>query len=176
MKTNDQTKSNNKIFIIWGLFISVSVVGLLILLLLFLQPKQSQQSFNQPVEAKPIQSFSQQEQETYNAILKKIDREVDKLSIEEKIVYSPDGKIKHIKILDSTTKKEIKRIIYHDDGKTIFYIETFDSQTGKKIKEDTYKDGGKILNYIVEFNPTTGEKIKITYYNQDGTVKEEKTF
>nr|WP_015060414.1 DUF2963 domain-containing protein [Periwinkle leaf yellowing phytoplasma]AEA36717.1 hypothetical protein [Periwinkle leaf yellowing phytoplasma] len=181
-------KKNKKfIFIIWGLFISVSVVGLLILLLLFLQPKQSQQSFNQPVEAKPIQSFSQQEQATYNAILKKIESEVDELTNIKEIVYCPDGiTIKHIKILDSKTKKEIKRIVYHDDGKTINWIKEFDPQTSLLIKNTVHDKQGKIKNIVKynslreyvfeEYNPQTGIKIGEIYYNPDGAVKEVKTY
>ncbi len=185
MKTNNQTKSKNKkiILIIWGFVISFVMIVLLTLLLLSLQPKQSQQSFNQPVDVKPIQSSSQQEQETYNAILNKIDKEVNELTNIKEIVYSPDGKtIKHIKILDSETKKEIKRIVYHDDGKTINWIKEFDPQTSLLIKNIIHDKQGKIKNIVKynslreyvfeEYNPQTGIKIGETYYNSDGTVKE----
>jgi hypothetical protein len=169
-------KKNKKIiFIIWGFFFSIAVIGLLIILLLSLQPKQSHQSFNQPVEAKPIQSSAQQEQETYNAILKKIESEVDKLSIEEEIVYYSDGKtIDYIKILDSKTKKEIKRISYHDDGKTITSLKEFNPE-GKLTKLTFYLLDGKTISSINEIN-SAGKIIKTTYYNPDGTVKEVKTF
>lgn len=176
MQTNNQKKLKNKIFIIWGLFITGVILVFLIILLLAMnktQPKTDNQ--NQPTLTS--KTNPQQEQEIYNEILNKIKNEVDELTTEKEIVYRIDGKnIHYIKILDSQTKKEIKRINYHDDGKTIFYIETFDSQTGQKIKEDTYKDNGKNIHYSIEYNPITGTKIKMTYYNLDGTIKETKTF
>ncbi|GAK74153.1 MULTISPECIES: DUF2963 domain-containing protein [16SrI (Aster yellows group)] len=145
-------KKNKKfIFIVWGLFISVSVIGLLILLLLFLQPKQSQQSFNQPVEAKPIQSFSQQEQETYNAILNKIDKEVDKLTL-----------------------KYPHKIYYQDDGKKITNIHEFNQNTGIMNKSTHFYEDGKTIKEINEYNDS--KLLKSTYYNPDGTIKKVKTY
>ncbi|MGL9687329.1 MAG: DUF2963 domain-containing protein [Candidatus Phytoplasma sp. TWB_XP] len=164
-------KNKKIIFIIWGFVISFVMIVLLTLLLLSLQPKSSPQSFNQPVEAKPIQSSAQQEQETYNNILNKIEKEVNELTNIKEIVYCPDGKtIKHIKILDSETKKEIKRIFYHDDGKRIYFINEYNPE-GKLIKETDYDVDGKIIEHIIEFTPEK-KPIKETYYNPDGTVKE----
>ncbi|GAK74210.1 cop number control protein, partial ['Chrysanthemum coronarium' phytoplasma] len=71
MKTNNQTKSKNKIFIIWGLFITgVILVFLIILLLAFNKPQSkietpSQHNLNS-------KSDIQKEQETYNKIMSKI--------------------------------------------------------------------------------------------------------
>nr|WP_015060418.1 DUF2963 domain-containing protein [Periwinkle leaf yellowing phytoplasma]AEA36706.1 hypothetical protein [Periwinkle leaf yellowing phytoplasma] len=185
----EKNKSNKKkiILILWGFLFVIAVTVLLSMLLLSLQSKQSQQSFNQPVEAKPIQSSAQQEQETYNAILKKIESEVNELTNIKEIVYHPDGKtIKHIKILDSTTKKEIKRIVYYDDGKTINWIKEYNPQTSLLIKNTVHDKQGKIKNIVKynslreyvfeEYNPQTGIKIGETYYNPDGTVKEVKTY
>ncbi|GFZ75542.1 hypothetical protein HPP_5000 [Hydrangea phyllody phytoplasma] len=78
------------------------------------------------------------------------EKEIDKLTTEQEIVYHTDRKtIAHIKIFYSKTKKEIKRIIYSSDGKTI--------------------------DWINEFNPE-GKIIKKTYYNPDGTVKKIETY
>nr|ABR08379.1 hypothetical protein [Paulownia witches'-broom phytoplasma] len=168
-------KKNKKIiFIIWGLFISVSVIGLLIILLLALQPKQSPQSFNQPVEDKPIQSSSQQEQETYNNIINKIGKEVDELTKpRQKINYRKDGKtIFYIETFDSQTGKKIKEDTYKADGKTLDYIWIFSPQTGEKIKSENYSADGKSINYIEEFNPTTGNIIKTISYKPDNYIKE----
>nr|ATL14546.1 hypothetical protein [Rice orange leaf phytoplasma] len=172
------TKNKKIILIIWGLFISLSVIGLLILLLLSLESKQSQQSFNQPVEAKPIQSSSQQEQETYNAILNKIDKEVDKLTKPanriEKINY-PDGTLHFINEYDSKTGKMVKQKSYRTSG-TLECINEYDSQKGFKFKSTNYYSDGKQISLIREFDSKTGHNFKTTYYNPDGTVKEEKTF
>ncbi|BAD04544.1 MAG: hypothetical protein QS2022_5280 [Candidatus Phytoplasma asteris] len=118
-----------------------------------------------------LKASAQQEQETFNNILKKIESEVESLTTEQEIVYHPGGKtIKHIKILDSKNKKEIKRIIYHDDGKTINQIwET--NPEGTIIKATYYQDDAKTINLIKEINPE-GKPTQITYYNPDGTVKE----
>nr|WP_015060839.1 DUF2963 domain-containing protein [Periwinkle little leaf phytoplasma]AFA53692.1 copy number control protein [Periwinkle little leaf phytoplasma] len=177
MKTNNQTKSKNKIFIIWGLFITGFILVFLIILLLSLKPKQSQQSFNQPLEVKPIQSSQQQEQETYNAILKKIDKEVDKLTLQypPKTIYQKDGITpKSYEIYDSKGKL-LKDTYYKSDGKTIYYIAEHDKNTNIMIKATYYKSDGKTIDYINEYTPT-GIQIRTTYYHPDGTVKEELTY
>nr|BAH22134.1 hypothetical protein [Onion yellows phytoplasma] len=197
MKTNNQKKLKNKIFIIWGLFITGVILVFLIILLLAMnktQPKTDNQ--NQPTLTS--KTNLQQEQETYNAILRKIKSEVDELTNIKEIVYRPDDKtINYIKILDSQTKKEIKRIVYDGaddenitsirefnpegkliketfyllDGKTISSIREFNPE-GKQIKKTFYLLDGKTISSIREFNPE-GKQIKKTFYNPDGTVKQE---
>ncbi|WP_034172317.1 DUF2963 domain-containing protein, partial [Chrysanthemum yellows phytoplasma] len=118
---------------------------------------------------------------------------------EEEIVYQNDGKtIKHIKILDSKTKKEIKRIVYRLNGISIYYINEYTSEgiiikityyydngkeissidefnpEGKPIKTTYYQYDGKTISSIDEYNPEGIKIIKKTYYNRDGTIKEVK--
>lgn len=70
MKTDNPIKPKTKIFIIWGLFISAVILVLVTILLLFLQLKPQSN----------IKTNPQQDQETYNKILNKINQEVDKLT------------------------------------------------------------------------------------------------
>jgi len=167
-----KNKSNKKkiILIFCGFLISIIVIVLLSILLFFLQSTSSVKQ--EPVSN--VETNNQQEQETYNAILKKIETEVDELTTQKEIVYHPGSKtIKHIKIFDSQTKKEIKRINYVlDDGKTVKQIWEINPE-GTIIKSTHYQVDGKTINWIKEINPE-GNPTKITYYNPDGTVKEEK--
>nr|WP_015060109.1 DUF2963 domain-containing protein [Onion yellows phytoplasma]BAI39434.1 hypothetical protein [Onion yellows phytoplasma]BAI39440.1 hypothetical protein [Onion yellows phytoplasma] len=197
MQTNNQKKLKNKIFIIWGLFITgVILVFLIILLLAMNKPQPKTDNQNQPTLTS--KTNPQQEQEIYNEILNKIKNEVDELTNIKEIVYRPDDKtINYIKILDSQTKKEIKRIVYDGaddenitsirefnpegkliketfyllDGKTISSIREFNPE-GKQIKKTFYLLDGKTISSIGEFNPE-GKQIKKTFYNPDGTVKQE---
>ncbi|GLH61012.1 DUF2963 domain-containing protein [Paulownia witches'-broom phytoplasma] len=178
MKNNNQPKSKNKkiIFIIWGLFISVSVIGLLIILLLALQPEQASKSTPKQIQI-PQQPNSQQEEETYNDILNKINKEVDKLTNEEEIVYHPGSKtINYIKVYDSKTKKEIKRIYYKlDGGKTLKLICEITLE-GDITKATYYQEDEKTIKWIKDFKPEVNQG-QITYYAEDGkTILDVQTF
>nr|WP_014182593.1 DUF2963 domain-containing protein ['Brassica napus' phytoplasma]AEB00652.1 hypothetical protein ['Brassica napus' phytoplasma] len=175
MQTNNQKKLKYIIFIIWGLFISgVILVFLIILLLAMNKPQTKTDNQNKPTLTS--KANLQQEQETYNAILRKIESEFDELTTEKEIVHHPGSKnIKHIKIFNSQTKKEIKRINYViGDGKTVKQVWEINPE-GVVIKSTHYQDDGKTINWIREINPD-GKPTKITYYNKDGTIKETKTF
>nr|WP_015083762.1 DUF2963 domain-containing protein [Candidatus Phytoplasma tritici]AFW98270.1 cop number control protein [Candidatus Phytoplasma tritici] len=150
MKTNNQTKPKNKIFIIWGLFITGAILIFLIFLLLAINKSQSNvDNQNQPnLNSK---TNSQQEQETYNKLMNKIEKEINDLTSKSKVVS------------------------YHSDGITPSAQEIYD-QTGNKIKYIMLDSDGKSIQCIKEYNPQTGNKIKETYYNHDGTVKKVKNF
>nr|WP_012662295.1 DUF2963 domain-containing protein [Onion yellows phytoplasma]BAH22368.1 copy number control protein [Onion yellows phytoplasma] len=184
MKTNDQTKSNNKIFIILGLFITGVILVFLIILLLSINKLQSKTDIQNQKQVETQQQKetqhqvnipSQQEQKIYNDILKKIDKEIDKLTIQypPKTIYQKDGITpKSYEIYDSKGKL-LKDTYYKPDGKTIYYIAEYDENTNIMIKATYYKPDGKTIDYINEYTPT-GIQIKTTYYNQDGTVKKVK--
>nr|WP_012297493.1 DUF2963 domain-containing protein [Paulownia witches'-broom phytoplasma]ABR08384.1 hypothetical protein [Paulownia witches'-broom phytoplasma] len=141
-------KNKKIIFIIWGLFISVSVIGLLIILLLALQPEQASKSTPKQIQT-PQQPNSQQEDKTYNTILKKIEAEVDKLT------------------------KNLIENHYQSDGKTLDYI-IYNNKEGQKVQEIHYKSDGKTIDYITDYDTKTGNELLKTYYNPDGTVKQAK--
>nr|WP_015083747.1 DUF2963 domain-containing protein [Candidatus Phytoplasma tritici]AFW98264.1 cop number control protein [Candidatus Phytoplasma tritici] len=184
MQTNNQTKPKNKIFIIWGLFITGVILIFLIFLLLALKPQtnvdtQNKQTLQPNVDAK-------KEQETYNRLMNKIEKEINDLTNKKETFYQPDGTtISKIEIKNAGDKL-IKRIVYFDDGQNIKWIKEYDPQTNLQIKNTVHNKQGKIIqiiknkpskDYIVEeYNPQTGIKIGETYYNSDGTVKEVKTF
>lgn len=170
MKKN---KSNKKkiILIFLGFLFLIAVIVLLSILLLFLQSK----SFVKQEPVSKVETNNQQEQETYNAILNKIDKEVDKLTLlyPPKTIYQKDGITpKSYEIYDSKGKL-LKDTYYKSDGKTIDHIAEHDKNTNIMIKSTYYKSDGKTIDYINEYTPT-GIIIKRTYYNPDGTVKEEK--
>ncbi|WP_339332506.1 flagellar protein FlaG, partial [Paulownia witches'-broom phytoplasma] len=144
------------------------------ILLLALQPEQASKSTPKQIQI-PQQPNSQQEQETYNDILNKINKEVDKLTNEEELVYHPGSKtINYVKVYDAKTKKIIQRTFYNSDGKTIKTIEEYTPE-GKLTKITNYIKDGKTIFSINEYN-SEENIIKQTFYNPDGTVKEESTY
>ncbi|ABC65791.1 conserved hypothetical protein (plasmid) [Aster yellows witches'-broom phytoplasma AYWB] len=160
MKNNNHKNPKNKIFIIWGLFISGVILVFLILLLLAInkpQPKtdtQNPQHLNSKIN-------NQQEQQTYNAIIKKIEKEVDKLTQQQEQTPS----LKYPPTIN----------YYGGNEKKIHDIEEYDQDTGKKIKE-TYYDFNGIVGYIAKYSKDTGDIIQKTFYNPDGTEKKVKHF
>ncbi|PWV43537.1 MAG: hypothetical protein DF280_03665 ['Brassica napus' phytoplasma] len=125
MKTNNQPKLKNKIFIIWGLFITgVILVFLIILLLAMNKPQPKTDNQNQPTLTS--KTNPQQEQETYNAILRKIEKEINELTnIKEqnpslkyppKTIWNPDGTINQITELNQDTGDYLKTTYYNQDG------------------------------------------------------------
>ncbi|WP_341833800.1 putative cop number controling protein (plasmid) [Candidatus Phytoplasma asteris] len=186
MKTNNQPKLKNKIFIIWGLFISgVILVFLIILLLAINKPQPKIETINQ--QHLKSKTNPQQEQETYNAIMNKIEKEIDELT---KPKQEPVSNVETNKQQEQEThnaimnkiEKEIdeltsrtKVVSYHSDGITPSAQEIYD-QTGNKIKYLMLDSDGESIQCIKEYNPQTGNKIKETYYNHDGTVKKVKNF
>ncbi|WP_238568822.1 DUF2963 domain-containing protein, partial [Chrysanthemum yellows phytoplasma] len=115
------------------------------------QPKTDNQ--NQPTLTS--KTNSQQEQETYNNIINKIEKEVDKLTKQQE--QTPSLKYPH-------------KTYYQNDGKTISNIQEHNQNTGIMQKSIHFYDDGKTIRKINEYNPD--KLIKETYYNQDGTVKE----
>ncbi|WP_308495554.1 DUF2963 domain-containing protein [New Jersey aster yellows phytoplasma] len=162
---------------------------MLIILLLVnnkIQPKtydQNQHNLNSKTDIP-------QEQENYNIILNKIDKEVDKLTQQQeptisekqppkikyppKIYYNRAGTtIHHINEINQDTGKYNKVIHYQPDGKAIKYIAERDQDTMLFIKKSThFYDDGKTIKLITEHNKNKDLLIKETYYNQDGTIKE----
>ncbi|WP_342386794.1 DUF2963 domain-containing protein [Candidatus Phytoplasma asteris] len=172
MQTNNQKKLKNKIFIIWGLFISgVILVFLIILLLAMNKPQTKTDNQNKPTLTS--KANLQQEQETYNAIISKIEKEIDKLTQQypPKTTYQKDGITPRSYEIYDSKGKLIKDTYYKIDGKTIKYIAEHDKDTNIMTKSTYYLDDGKTIDYINEYTPT-GIFIKTTYYNPDGTVKE----
>lgn len=158
MKTNNQKKLKNKIFIIWGLFISGVILVLLIFLLLAMnkpQPKTDNQ--NQPTLTS--KTNPQQEQETYNRLMNKVEKEIDKLTNQQE---------------QNPSLKYPPKTYYQNDGITISNIQEHNQNTGIMQKSIHFYDDGKTIRKINEYNPD--KLIKETYYNQDGTIKETKTF
>jgi hypothetical protein len=144
---NKDSKKINIIFIIWGLSISSAVIFLLIILLLAINERINPSSI---IETQ-LWSIPQQETQTYNRIIPKINKKVDQLSTSPKINYQ-------------------------QDCKTISNIEEYDPSTGTLIKQTHYNDDGIKIEYIMEFDPSTGKKIKKTEYHNDGTIKKEKNY
>ncbi len=169
MKTNIQKKSKNQIFIIWGLFISGVILVILIILLLAMKPQLKTDTQNQPTLTS--KTNSQQEQETYNRLMNKIEKEIDSLTQQQQ----------------TPLLKYPKKTTHYPNG-SILEIAEFNQDTGKKIKETEYdKDTGKIIK-VVDFDENgkwsivhryhkdTGKLTRETFYNPDGTIKETKTY
>nr|WP_256325998.1 DUF2963 domain-containing protein [Primula red phytoplasma]AIJ02302.1 hypothetical protein [Primula red phytoplasma] len=129
VETPNQPTLINKIFIIWGLFITGVILFLLIILLLAMnKPQPKVETPNQPTLTS--KTNLQQEEETYNAIMNSIQKEI--------------GELTNIKEQNPSLKYPPKTI-WNPDG---------------------------TINQITELNQDTGDYLKTTYYNQDGTVKE----
>ncbi|ABC65796.1 conserved hypothetical protein (plasmid) [Aster yellows witches'-broom phytoplasma AYWB] len=154
MKNNNHKNPKNKIFIIWGLFISGVILVFLILLLLAInkpQPKtdtQNQQHLQSNINA-------EQEQQTYNRVINKIESEIDKLTQQQE---------------QTPLLKYPPKIRYYDDGIKIFSIEKYNQDTGKLIKDIYYKNDGETIEYTVDYN--SDGSILNTFYNPDGTVRD----
>ncbi len=132
------------IFIIWGLLISLAVIGLLIILLLAIKPQ--------------TKTDTASEQQTYNIIFNKIQKEVDKLN------QPPKSNLKYP-----------NKIINLSNG--LLEITEYNQDTGKKLKESTNKrikvivfDENEKYSKIDEYDLKKG-LIRQTFYNPDGTVK-----
>ncbi|WP_024563528.1 DUF2963 domain-containing protein [Candidatus Phytoplasma tritici] len=157
MQTNNQKKLKNKIFIIWGLFISGVILVILIILLLAMNPQLKTDTQNQPTLTS--KTNSQQEQETYNRIVKETQKEIDKQT--QLQVQTP-------------SLKYPPEIDYFNDGKIIRSIKEYDQNTGIMTKLTCFYDDGKIIRQIDEYNGFN--LIKETFFNPEGTIKETKTY
>ncbi|MGL9687939.1 MAG: DUF2963 domain-containing protein [Candidatus Phytoplasma sp. TWB_XP] len=140
MKTNNQTKSKNKkiILIIWGFFISFVMIVLLTLLLLKLQksPENQKEPEVDNKQEPQKEELKQQEQQTYNSLLKKIETEVDKLTNDNKqqTTQEEDQQPNTLKYPPDTT-------FQFDGGKIVC---EFNQDTGKIIKSTHYNSDSTI--------------------------------
>nr|WP_015083757.1 DUF2963 domain-containing protein [Candidatus Phytoplasma tritici]AFW98260.1 cop number control protein [Candidatus Phytoplasma tritici] len=164
MQTNNQKKSKNKIFIIWGLFISGVILVILIILLLAMKPKSI-------ITNKTI---PQQEQETYNRLMNKIEKEIDDLT---KTKQEQKSTLKYPNKIITLPNGFLEITEYNQDtGKKIKYTELKINQNGnEKLKVIFFDENEKDL-MIDEYDPQTGKFIKRTHFNPDGTIKETKTY
>nr|WP_012477879.1 DUF2963 domain-containing protein [Candidatus Phytoplasma australiense]ABA02282.1 unknown [Candidatus Phytoplasma australiense] len=156
MSKNNPSKIS-LVFVFWALAISAAVI--FILFLLFLSLKDQKQSTPKVSENPPNipSDFDKKQQETYNKLLNKLDKEIDKIT-------SNDNKSTDNKSTDNeSTKKDPK---YRSDG-TLEKINEYDPQTGRLIKCILYNDNGKSIISINEYDPTTEKTIKITEYDKD---------
>ncbi|WP_024563532.1 DUF2963 domain-containing protein [Candidatus Phytoplasma tritici] len=152
MQTNNQKKLKNKIFIIWGLFISGVIFVITILFLLILKPTISNLKKQEPLSN--VKTKTQQEQENYNRIINKIEKEVDELT------QQPE---------QTSSLKYPPKTTYYGDGKKIKCIDEYNQESGKLIKAIEYYENGNIL-LVEEYQK--GFLSKATYFNLDGTIKE----
>ena len=158
MKIDNSKISKTKIFIIWGLFISGVILVFLIILLLAMNKPQPQTDIqNQPTLTS--KTNVQQEQETYNRVIKEIEEEINKQT--QLQVQTP-------------SLKYPPEIDYFNDGKRIRSIKEHDQSTGIMIKLTCFYDDGKTIRQIDEYNGFN--LIKETFYNPDGTIKETKNY
>src|SRR5437868_466029 len=102
MKINNQLKSKKNIFLIWGLFTLASILVVLVILLLAIKP-ESTTIINKPTP--------QEQDKTYNRLMNKLEKEIDKLTQKQE---------------QTSSLKYPPKTIYHDDGKKIQYIEEYD--------------------------------------------------
>ncbi|WP_034172316.1 DUF2963 domain-containing protein [Chrysanthemum yellows phytoplasma] len=93
----------------------------------------------------------------------------------EKIYYQNDGKTIECIEEYNFDGKRIKSTNYQDDGKTIKSIYDYDLLNGKTIKETYYQNDGKTIKSIYDYSLGTQNRFKTTY-NQDGTIKEKTSF
>jgi ribosomal protein S16 len=195
--SKNNSKKLNIIFIIWGLSISLSVICLSIILLLSVKhqsipssiiepqiviiPQQETESYNRIInkieqEFNKLTSNPKQETESYNIMIQN-EKESNKLISNQKIYYQKDGKtIEYIHEFDPSTGKIIKEIYYQEDGQTIEYINEFDPSTEELIKKIQYYKDGQTISFIEEYDPSTGQPIKEIYYNVDGIIQEVRAY
>ncbi|MBS2126490.1 DUF2963 domain-containing protein ['Fragaria x ananassa' phyllody phytoplasma] len=154
MKIDNQKKSKNIIFIVWGLFITGTILFLLIILLLAINKNQTKTENPNQQEQETVENQSnipspEEQAKTYNAIMAKVDKEIDVLTTTKNVIFQPDGKtIKYIDEYDKNTGFIIKTTKYQNDGETIEYIDECDKNTGFIIKSTRYQDDGKTISHI----------------------------
>ncbi|GLH61767.1 DUF2963 domain-containing protein [Hydrangea phyllody phytoplasma] len=125
-------KNKKNILIIWGLFFSITIIGLLSFIPL---------TFAAQISYHPngtIDYIYEYDPQTGN-----------KTKYTE---YNLDGTIDYIYEYDPQTGNKIKYTEYDSDGKTFNYIYEYDPQTGNKTKETYYNSNGTIAS-IDEYNP-----------------------
>ena len=147
MKTNNQ-KNKKMIFIIWGvIYFSLCYFSFYNKLLANNVPHTKNEDQKQPNLKSNIDT--EQEQQTYNRILNKIEKEVDKLTSQSE---------------QTPSLKYPPKIYYDRDGKTYKKIEEYNQDTGEYNKVIFYL-GGKIITYIDEINHDTREYNKVICFN-----------
>ncbi|WP_024563746.1 hypothetical protein [Candidatus Phytoplasma tritici] len=166
MENNNQQKSKNMIFIIWGLFISTVILVLLIILLLAVNKPQTR------IETQKQQHLKfktdTEKDKTYNRLINKKEKEADKLTPQ------PESSKSNLEYPNT--------IIKLPDG----FEETteYNQDTGKKLKVSTIKESTNFITKIIyfdenekyskmyEYDQDTGFILTKTYYNPDGTIKQ----
>lgn len=169
MKTSKPHKKK-VILILWGFLLLIIVIVFLTILLLSLQTKPS----NKQEPVSNVKTNSQQEQETYNRLMSKIEKEIDDLT------KKPESS-------ESNLLKYPPKTRHYTNG-AILEITEYNQNTGKPIKESVYYENTGKIKTIVDFDENgkwkvvhrydedTGKLKSETFYNPDGTIKETKTY